>query len=75
MIGILKNEATNKSVATYAPNYKTDSGTTSLDVRVIIAGSVQVIGYCQLWTQVFSELGLEIDGNMRTLLEKDREKA
>ena len=69
------NEAMNQSVAAYAPKGKTFSLTDSLDTRVLIAGSIQIVGYFTFWDQVFRKLNIVMDPNLRKHLHsKDRIK-
>ena len=69
------NEAMNQSVAAYAPKGKTFSLTDSLDTRVSIAGSIQIVGYFKFWDQVFRKLNIVMDPNLRKHLQsRDRIK-
>ena len=63
------NEAMNQSVAAYAPKGKTYSLTNSLDTRVSIAGSIQIVGYYSFWDQVFHKLNIDMDPNLRKHLQ------
>ena len=58
-----KNEALNKSVASYAPKDRTFSRTQSLHTRVSIAVAVQVCGYFKSWSQILEELNVPMDEN------------
>ena len=55
MYGTLKNEAMNNSVQCYAPKIK------RYVAPLCIVASVMALGYDEFWTQVFVELGLELD--------------
>ena len=68
-----KNEAMNNSVNAYAAKGKTYSLTTSLDTRVAIAAATQVLGYHQLWTQIYNAFDIELDGNLSSHL-RSRDK-
>ena len=56
-----KNEGLNTSIASYAPKNKHCCGTSSLDNRVYIVGSVQVLGYYCLWSRIFRAFDIDID--------------
>ena len=58
-----KNEALNKSVASYAPKDRTFSQTTSLDTRVGLAGATQVGGYLKLWKKIYESENMDVDEN------------
>ena len=62
------NEAMNKSVSCFAPKGKTFSRTESLDARVGIAGGIQVLGYEQFWQEIFEEVNMTLDDNLRAFL-------
>ena len=64
------NEAMNHSVAAFAPKGKTFSKTESLDTRVAIAACIQILGYTEFWRQIFCELSITFDDNLRHFLEK-----
>jgi len=70
-----ENEAMNQSVAAYAPKGNTYYLTNSLDTRVCIAGSIQILGYLKFWTRVFHEPHIEMDLNLcKHLQSKDKVK-
>ena len=58
-------EVMKKSVAAYAPKGKTYPLTNSLDTRVCIAGSIQILGYLTFWTRIFHELHIDMNPNLR----------
>ena len=69
----------NNSVASFGPKGKTYGKTESLDTRVAIAAGVQILGYELFWKQIFEELGLVFDDNLRKVLrrmqmDKDRKR-
>ena len=69
------NEAINQSVAAYVPKGKIYSLTNSLDTRVCIAGSIQILGYLTFWTRVFHELHIDMDLHLcKHLQSKDEVK-
>ena len=53
-----RNEALNKSVASYTPKHKIFSLTDSLTTRVAIATGTQILGYHDFWKEVFREFGI-----------------
>ena len=70
-----KNEALNNSVAAYAPKSKTCSLTNSLQCRVAIAASIQILGYENFWSRIFLSFGIDLDYNHRiSLKNRDTQK-
>ena len=63
-----RNEALNKSVATYAPKHKTFSLTESLTTRVAIAAGTQILGYHDFWKEIFQEFGIIFDSQISSVL-------
>ena len=67
---IHKNEAMKQSVSSYAPNSKTYSKTNSLDIRVALAAAIEILGYRKVWQKIFSDFGVDLNDNMKTVLQK-----
>ena len=59
-----KNESLNHSVATGAPKGKDYSQSPSLQTRVMLTGTAQIVGHYQLWKRLFSKFNLELDPNL-----------
>ena len=60
----------NQSVSSYAPKNNTFSKSTSLNVRITIAGTIQVAGYYEVWRRIFDEFQLQIDDNLKHVLKQ-----
>ena len=58
----------NNSVSTFALKGKTYSKTESLETRVPIAASIQLLGYEAFCELVYEDFGVTFDGNLITYL-------
>ena len=69
------NEAMNNSVGAYASKTKNYCRTLSLQTRVAIAAGVMCVGYLELWTRIFNEVGLNMDNVFASSLRaRDKKK-
>ena len=71
------NETMNHSVLVFAPKGKTYSKTESLETRVAIAASIQILGYEAFWELIYEDFRVSFDENLRTDLrnmDKKKEK-
>ena len=60
----------NKTVSTFVPKDKTFSTTESLDIRIGVTGSVQILGYQSFLWQAFSLFHLFFDDNVAVFFER-----
>ena len=58
----------NHSVSAFTPKSKTYSKTESLETRVTIAASVQILGYEGFWEAIYQDFGVTVDANLRKYL-------